>query len=304
MNFNGTVSGVTFYNLLFNGNRALFGGPFPTTYHDLDLYGQPKYSGSITTISNCEFDDAPTYAIFAQYHLHVNSTTFKNAVYTSVWTWATNINGDNVTDIYIQNSTFLDDGGGAIVLDGAATTSVVSNHTLYGNHWTCPAYSSGGQIDLPRNSSNVLVSGNLIDANHWSGSSAAACSNGTGYAEGLEIYGMNHNIATNQVRNHLVSGMFFDAAGMISISSNTIWNNFSDGITIRGAVTQQTSECSQAPAFTITNNVIGYNSGYAIQVVHDVCTNGPNASTVTAPLPPNYNYNTLINNGSNTIYFN
>lgn len=298
--FNRSVSGITFYNLAFNGNKALFGGSYPDTFRDLDLFGQPLSGGSTTTISNCEFDDSPSYAIFAQYHLHINSCTFKNAVYTSLWTWSSN---NSVTDIYVQNATFLDDGGGGIVLDGGASTSVISNNTLYGNHWTCPAFSSGGQIDVPQHSSNVLIYGNVVDANHWDGTPATACANGTGYAEGLEIYGVNHNITYNQVRNHLVSGMYFDTAGMITIDSNTIWNNLFDGITIRGSVEQDPALCANPPAFSIVNNLIGYNSGYAVQIIQDVCSNGPNSSTVTAPLPPSNNYNNLTNNGSNTIYY-
>ncbi|HEY1219991.1 MAG: right-handed parallel beta-helix repeat-containing protein [Bryobacteraceae bacterium] len=203
MYFEGSVASTTVENFIFNGNNYLWGtgsvpplncsAPYPNPhcangFYDLNLTGARPSSQYAILVTDCDFQAAPNYALIAADDTAVTYSSFYWAFTGAMISY--NISGTGVYEDYFSAT-----GGGAVSLNGTTTASVQWNQ-FWDNHSLCGDGNPGGQVYADPGSSNVTINNNWIDGG---GYKARGC-----VSTGIEIYGSNDSILSNQIRSRLV----------------------------------------------------------------------------------------------------
>lgn len=282
------ISGVTFKNLVFNGNRTNIG---PNTQDiDLDLLN----AGPDTYIQNCEFAFSAYTEVAAKAYTYISSTSFWGGGYYGLLTYAPNNSG--VTNISVQNSTFLAAGSNAILLQAGANNSTINNTQFFYNHEQCPDGYSGGQLAVGWYTSSVSVTSNYFEG----GGPTSRCPNGQ-VADGLEMYGTSHQVAGNTFIDEAGNGLFLMAgcfsgpcSTSVSVTNNTVQSNSQNGIAIAGQNFTPgaipTCYAGHTYSFTVSGNIITSNSQWGVDVYGNGCA-GLNVAS---------SGNTINSNGNDT----
>ncbi|MCC6586056.1 MAG: hypothetical protein IT168_04985 [Bryobacterales bacterium] len=206
---------VTIAELTFDGNKNFVNGQQPPgggLWIDVDL-------GALSSsLINADFRNAPGFALTTgSSGCQVNLSNFYYGKESAIYAVR--------SEIY--NSWFEGFGVGAINAD----QSTIRYNTFRSNHALFNYNTSGGQaVFMERTSSNVTVATNQIDGGY--------IANGQWWTGGIEVYGANHRIWNNEVKNHVGPGIY--ASGTTDLD-------------IRG----YDSACPTCPTYDITNNQRG-----------------------------------------------
>lgn len=277
-----TVSapGVTIKSLVFDGNKPSYPS---SSYVDLNFY----HGSWNNYVIDCNFINSPGVSLQVIYYTYVQYCQFYNSGYVGVIAYSAY--GD-VTDIGIYNSYFYRVGTNAVFFNGGARNSIVYDSDFIENHYTCAWSSPGGQILLDPSTSSDYVQNNYVDGNY------SYCPSYPQSSAGLEGYGSSHSVTGNTFKRHRWHGVYFTAASAITISSNTIESNDTNGINLSGKDGALT--CSSNPSYTILSNSIQSNSQWGILAYRNGCSAGPSSSTISL------SGNTITGNGSGTTSLN